>query len=297
MWRFWPTPRPRAGSRCAACTTPRRPGPRPAPRCCWCMPRAWSEAASCRIRPGWHAWASWSPPWTAGEACPLVSICTVPTQAVARAPFVLAYASVALRRLSRPASCHQTWPHFPCAPLHCVCAQVPWPARRGRAQRPRHVRGCAGQVRCAVLLRAQWTLALAQLPAALLRACGGWHAEQWRVPLRDSFSGPRCSRCTHEPPLLWCAPRLRAWHGSGEHPFILDNAWDVSRALDYLASRPDVDATRMGASGVSMGGMIAWFAAAADERLAAVAPLIGVQHFGCVVCCVCVCACACVRAT
>ena len=132
---------------------------------------------------------------------------------------------------------------------------------------------------------------------ALLRACGGWHAEQWRVPLRDSFSGPRCSRCTHEPPLLWCAPRLRAWHGSGEHPFILDNAWDVSRALDYLASRPDVDATRMGASGVSMGGMIAWFAAAADERLAAVAPLIGVQHFGCVACWVCVCACACVRAT
>lgn len=73
---------------------------------------------------------------------------------------------------------------------------------------------------------------------------------------------------------------VRAWHGSGEHPFILDNAWDVSRALDYLESRPDVDATRVGASGVSMGGMIAWFAAAADERLAAVAPLIGVQHFG-----------------
>jgi dienelactone hydrolase len=41
-------------------------------------------------------------------------------------------------------------------------------------------------------------------------------------------------------------------------------------ALDYLASRPEVDPTRIGASGMSMGSTGAWWLAALDERVKAV---------------------------
>jgi dienelactone hydrolase len=40
-------------------------------------------------------------------------------------------------------------------------------------------------------------------------------------------------------------------------------------ALDYLCSRPEVDATRIGATGMSMGSTRSWWLAAVDERVAA----------------------------
>ncbi len=42
-------------------------------------------------------------------------------------------------------------------------------------------------------------------------------------------------------------------------------------ALDYLAARPDVDARRIGATGMSMGSTRTWWLAALDERIAAAA--------------------------
>lgn len=42
-----------------------------------------------------------------------------------------------------------------------------------------------------------------------------------------------------------------------------------------------MDAARIGMTGVSLGGMHTWLAAAADERVAVAAPMIGVQFFGC----------------
>lgn len=42
---------------------------------------------------------------------------------------------------------------------------------------------------------------------------------------------------------------------------------DSLRALDYLCSRPDVDAERIGTLGLSMGSTMAWWAAALDERV------------------------------
>ena len=70
----------------------------------------------------------------------------------------------------------------------------------------------------------------------------------------------------------------RAWRGSGEHPFLLDNLHDLRILVDYLAGRPDVDAARIGCTGVSLGGMHAWLLAALDARIACAAPLIGVQE-------------------
>ena len=48
--------------------------------------------------------------------------------------------------------------------------------------------------------------------------------------------------------------------------------WDAKRALDYLASRDEVDASRLGAVGCSGGGALTAFIGALDPRLKAVAP-------------------------
>lgn len=51
---------------------------------------------------------------------------------------------------------------------------------------------------------------------------------------------------------------------------------DEQIALDYLASRPEIDATRIGVEGMSMGSTRAWWLAALDERVKAV---VGVACF------------------
>ena len=39
------------------------------------------------------------------------------------------------------------------------------------------------------------------------------------------------------------------------------------RAIDYLETRPEVDRARIGVTGISGGGAITWYTAAADERV------------------------------
>jgi dienelactone hydrolase len=63
------------------------------------------------------------------------------------------------------------------------------------------------------------------------------------------------------------------------HPFFYDTAWDVMRLIDWLATRPDVDAKRIGLTGISKGGIETYLTAAADPRVAAAVPYIGVQSF------------------
>jgi cephalosporin-C deacetylase-like acetyl esterase len=52
------------------------------------------------------------------------------------------------------------------------------------------------------------------------------------------------------------------------------------RAVDYLETRPEVDARRIGITGISGGGAVSWYAAAADERFAVAAPVCGTITFG-----------------
>jgi dienelactone hydrolase len=72
---------------------------------------------------------------------------------------------------------------------------------------------------------------------------------------------------------------LRAYRTQAEHPFLYDTVWDVMRLIDYLVTRDDVDAARIGLMGISKGGMETYLTAAVDPRIAAAVPLIGVQSF------------------
>lgn len=72
---------------------------------------------------------------------------------------------------------------------------------------------------------------------------------------------------------------VRAWRTGDGRPFLYDTVRDSFSVMDYLCSRADVDPARIGVTGVSLGGMTAWLLAAADKRVAAVAPAIGVQSF------------------
>lgn len=75
---------------------------------------------------------------------------------------------------------------------------------------------------------------------------------------------------------------IAAYRANGTtHPFLLDNVWDLQRVLDWVERKQNntIDIHRIGATGVSLGGMHAWLLAAADPRVAVAAPLIGVQSF------------------
>lgn len=68
---------------------------------------------------------------------------------------------------------------------------------------------------------------------------------------------------------------IEVWRGADERPFVLDGAADALRVVDYLSD----EGLEVGATGVSLGGMVVWLAAAADDRISVVAPMIGVQWF------------------
>jgi dienelactone hydrolase len=65
------------------------------------------------------------------------------------------------------------------------------------------------------------------------------------------------------------------WVAAGYTPAGVE-AWNGIRALDYLETRPEVDAARIGVTGRSGGGAYSWWIAALDERIAAAAPTAGI---------------------
>jgi dienelactone hydrolase len=73
------------------------------------------------------------------------------------------------------------------------------------------------------------------------------------------------------------AESLRSGKG---HPFLVDTAYDITRLVDVLAARPDVDPKRIGMTGISEGGILTWMCAALDDRIRVAVPIIGVTCFG-----------------
>ena len=72
---------------------------------------------------------------------------------------------------------------------------------------------------------------------------------------------------------------FRAYRTGKEHPFYYDTVWDVMRLIDYLETRDDIDPRRIGLIGFSKGGIETYLAAAADPRITAAVPCVGVQSF------------------
>jgi cephalosporin-C deacetylase-like acetyl esterase len=64
------------------------------------------------------------------------------------------------------------------------------------------------------------------------------------------------------------------WYSRGFSPLAVE-LLNAKRAVDYLASRTDLDRTRIGATGRSGGGLTTFFLAALDERIKASAPVSG----------------------
>lgn len=65
------------------------------------------------------------------------------------------------------------------------------------------------------------------------------------------------------------------WNSRGYTPAGVE-AWNAIRALDYLESREEVDATRLGATGRSGGGAYSWWIAALDDRIKVAVPVAGI---------------------
>lgn len=78
--------------------------------------------------------------------------------------------------------------------------------------------------------------------------------------------GKPIQRASGEHQQLGPAPILL---GSGLASYMV---WDAVRAMDYLCSRPDVDASRIGCTGNSGGGNLTSYLMAYDERIVAAAP-------------------------
>lgn len=64
------------------------------------------------------------------------------------------------------------------------------------------------------------------------------------------------------------------WYSRGYTPAGIET-WCAIRALDLLVHHPEVDADRLGMTGISGGGVTTWWTAAADERVRVAAPVCG----------------------
>lgn len=74
---------------------------------------------------------------------------------------------------------------------------------------------------------------------------------------------------------------LQMWHwlSLGYAPAGVE-VWNAIRALDYLETRPEIDAKNAGITGRSGGGAVSWFTAAADDRFKVVSPVHGSWSVG-----------------
>lgn len=65
------------------------------------------------------------------------------------------------------------------------------------------------------------------------------------------------------------------WISRGYTPAGVE-AWNATRSIDYLISRPEVDKERLGVTGRSGGGAYSWWLGAIDPRVKAIAPVAGI---------------------
>ena len=72
---------------------------------------------------------------------------------------------------------------------------------------------------------------------------------------------------------------LRKKWGSRGREAIVQSVVEYRRALDYLATRPDIDTTRIGATGYSLGGLMTFLLTAVEPRIKVAVPCVTPQKF------------------
>jgi len=87
-----------------------------------------------------------------------------------------------------------------------------------------------------------------------------------RIQLLNEQGKPAIPGSTSEHSMVGVGALLVGQHTAGYR------IWDGIRSLDYLASRPEVDETRLGCTGNSGGGTLTAYLMALDERIYAAAP-------------------------
>ena len=134
-------------------------------------------------------------------------------------------------------------------------------------------RSSEGRLPTVILLHATGHDRLQMWPQMLLLARRGYLA----VSIDSRYHGARATEGTD----TYKNALIRSWRGivGKERAFLMDTAYDLIRVVDHLLIRPDVDAARIGMTGISLGGMHTVMAAAADTRISVAVPLIGVQSF------------------
>ncbi|MCW5982110.1 MAG: acetylxylan esterase [Bryobacteraceae bacterium] len=68
------------------------------------------------------------------------------------------------------------------------------------------------------------------------------------------------------------------WFARGYTPAGVE-VWNAMRAIDYLETRPEVDAERIGMTGRSGGAAMTWFTAAVDPRVKVAVPVMGISTY------------------
>lgn len=68
------------------------------------------------------------------------------------------------------------------------------------------------------------------------------------------------------------------WYARGYSPAGVE-VWNAMRAIDYLETRPEVDAAKVGMTGRSGGAAMTWFTAAVDPRVKVAAPVMGISTY------------------
>ena len=69
------------------------------------------------------------------------------------------------------------------------------------------------------------------------------------------------------------------WISRGYSPAAVE-CWNAIRGIDYLDSRPEVDADRIAATGLSGGGAVTFWIAAVDDRVKCAAAALGADRLG-----------------
>lgn len=68
------------------------------------------------------------------------------------------------------------------------------------------------------------------------------------------------------------------WYARGYTPAGVE-VWNAVRAIDYLETRPEVDAERIGMTGRSGGAAMTWFTASVDPRVKVAVPVMGISTY------------------